>query len=187
MVQDHSVSEDTPMRSFSVVLLFLTLGFAASCSGGGSSAPAGTTQNTDQNPPAAGLPEFPPGAGAPESGVLALPGLDGYYLPEHVARGALALAAEADDVPWAEETESLILAEISDLIIPPDTLIAIKCRTTWCGLVVDSPEHRISDLLSPIGDRLGELFPHRLGMASVFIGRVEGGWIAVYIEIVRMV
>lgn len=171
------------MRILSAAFVLAIFGLATACSGGGSSAPVGTVPNTDQDPTEGGS------SGVPTEGasrVPALPGLIGYDLRESGARAALALADESVDVLWAEETKDSILAELSDLIIAPNNLVAIECRTTWCGVVVDGPDTRDSDLDNVIGDRLRELFDVR-SVSTHSIGRPEGDWIAAYIEIVRLV
>jgi hypothetical protein len=72
--------------------------------------------------------------------VPALPGLVSYEVTGPGITVALALADESDDVPWAEEAENAILARLSELIIDPNILVGLECRTTRCGVVVEGPD-----------------------------------------------
>lgn len=164
------------MRILSTLTLFTLLCLAAACSGGGSADPAETVSDTGPEPNE----EIP-------SGVPALPGMVGYDIPEDTARGALALADESRDLVWANETEDIIVAEISDVIDATMNLVAVECRTTWCGVVIDLPVGGDVSISGDVGDRLQELFDV-LGVARVTVYRLNGTrWIAVYAEIRRLV
>lgn len=169
------------MRVLRAASLTAIIGLAAACSGGGSSGAAGTIPVSGQNSTGGGS----SGAPIPRPIVPALPGLVGYDLFEDSARAALSLAEETEDLVWADETEDAILAEIADLIVAPNVLVAIECRTTWCGVVVDGPDTQDSDLDSAIGDRLRALYDER-SISTYGIGHPEGDWVAAYIEIVRL-
>lgn len=172
------------MRYPGALVLSVLICLAAACSGGGPSpaggsgtqpeASTGIDTETEQDDEAA-------------SDVLALPGLPDYVIPVNTARGALALADEPREVPWASDTEATIIAEISAVIDDTMTLVDVECRTTWCGLVVEFPQGTDVNVAGIVGDRLQELFDVT-GLPRVTIYRLDGsGWTAVYIEIRRMV
>ena len=164
------------MRILSAATFLAPLCLAVACSGGGSDSSAPTDSTPDTEP-----------TGQVTSGIPALPGLLGYDIPEVSARGALALADEAREESWASETEELIVAEVSELIDVTMDLVAVECRTTWCGMVVDLPIGGDVSISGPIGDRLQEIFDLN-GVARVTVYRLDGSrWIAVYVEIRRLV
>lgn len=164
------------MRMLSAAVLFLLLGLAAACSGGGSSAPAATSSAAAVPGPAEEEPSFVP----------ALPGLAGYEIPLATARGALALADESEETTWANETEETIVAQITRVLDDTMRIVAVECRTTWCGMVIDLPVGSDIAISGPIGDSLQEVFDV-VGLPRVAVFRPDGTrWLAIYIEIRRL-
>jgi hypothetical protein len=175
---------DMTVRGAALVLALA--GLAAACSGGGPSAPTATAASNVAEPAETTPQETTPEATIPQ-GVPALPGLVGYDVPEATARAPLALAAESVDLTWAEATEAIILAEIADVTDAPITVVAVECRTTWCGVVIDLPFVDDGEVRSAIRDRLQEVFEVN-GAATHIIFRLDGtSWFTVFIEIRRLV
>lgn len=173
------------MKVPGIIVLAAVSALATACSSGSSGVPVVTAPPAGQNSTEETSPE-PEAPTGPAGLIPALPGLVEYSMPEQAAVAAVALAAEADDFPWSQNTEDRILSAISGLIEAPDTLVAVECRTTMCGLVVDGPDARESDLAWEIADRLRTRFV-TTAVAIVGVRHPGGAWIAVYVLMVRMV